>query len=179
MAVNVMLDFETLGTEPQSAVLSLGVVAFDNEKIISEWYCEFNLQDQISNGRKISASTLQWWLSQEKDAQDVFLEGTKKLSLDEFFADFLRELSVYNKKDIVVWGNGASFDISIIENIFRRHHPKGEDAFPWIYWNVMCFRTFNNLTQCKKLVQFKGTKHNALADARFQAEAVLAYWRSR
>lgn len=177
--MNLMLDFETLGTSPETIVLSLGAVLFDEKNILKEFYCEFDLQNQIDIKRTMSASTFKWWLSQDKDAQAVFKEGTVKLLIQDFFIKFNDFLNITPRNKLIAWGNGANFDVAIIEDIYRRYNSIGEDSIPWKFWNVMCYRTFNKLTDCKKLIEFKGVKHNALDDARYQVQTILAYWMAR
>jgi exodeoxyribonuclease VIII len=75
----------------------------------------------------------------------------------KLFADWL-------PKNVLVWGNGASFDNAILAQCYRA---VGMD-FPWKFWNDRCYRTLKNLVLD---VPFErtGTHHNALDDARSQA----------
>lgn len=180
----VMLDFETLGTEPNSIVISLGAVMFNRSGILGERLFEFNLDDQIKNGRKFSSSTLTWFMNQSDSARSVFKDHDFKITIGEFFKqfeEFLQEnLKKENEtlKDLKPWSNGANFDVAIIEDMYRKHHLEGEKAIPWKFWNVVCFRTFKMLTKCDLLVaRPKGSHHNALEDAKHQANCVLAHWK--
>ena len=67
--------------------------------------------------------------------------------------------------DTLVWGNGADFDLVILENYFRR---MGWDQMPWSYKNVRCYRTLKNLVPD---IPFKntGVAHSAEDDAAYQA----------
>ena len=181
-----MFDFETLGNGTDTMVLSLGAVAYNKTGIISKTLFEFEMLDQVKGGRTFTASTLQWWMRQSEQARAVFQPNDFKLDIDDFFPR-LEHWSMEAMKTVgegwdqyKPWGNGANFDISILEDIYRRHHPKRDEGVPWKFWNVMCYRTFNVLTDCKRLVgRPHGTYHSALDDALFQTNTVLAYWRAQ
>ncbi len=68
-----------------------------------------------------------------------------------------------------IWGNGASFDNTILEECFRRTALE----MPWGYYNDRCYRTLKNLAPNVKLERL-GTFHNALDDARSQAAHAVA-----
>lgn len=184
--MHLMLDFETLGTSGDTIVLSLGAVCFNRDGIVGENLFEFDLFDQVQSKRSFTASTMEWWMTKaDADARKVFEHNDFKLKIPEFFRGF-EELCDQNlnkcqekRDELKVWGNGANFDVVLIEDLYRRHHPRMEHAIPWKYWNVWCYRTFNNLTKCKDLIRLAGTKHNALDDARFQANTILAYWKQQ
>lgn len=172
--MNVMFDFETLATTPRAVVLSLGVVLFDDKKIVAKKYFKFDVQAQIKDGREVSANTLLWWENQSPEARQVLEELSDDLQL----VDFCRELEAWFHENgvkagsLAPWGNGAAFDIPIADSLFL---DCGLDI-PWKFWNVQCYRTFSKLTKCKDLATRTGTHHNALDDAIYQTECVLAFW---
>lgn len=167
--MNLMIDLETLGTDSNTVVLSIGAVLFDNQSIHSSFYSLVNPQEQLDKGRSITWSTLQWWLSQGESAKDVFLstkEPVKDTLLD--FVDFIKKARL----DVSPWGNGATFDISIMEDLFI----KNGISVPWSFKNVRDLRTFKNT--CKDLgihenTPFIGVAHNAVDDATNQANYVI------
>lgn len=178
---HLMLDFETLGTAFNTAVVSLGGCVFNKEGIHTKRLWTFELDSQIKAGRSITGSTLCWWMKQSDSARSVFNDKAKKFTLAEFVTDFesfiddsLKQLNE-GRDELKPWGNGANFDPVIIEDIIR--NVKGRDDIPWKFWNVWCFRTFDNLTKCKSLHKRVGVHHNAMDDAVYQAECVLAYWK--
>lgn len=177
-----MLDFETLGTQFDTIVVSLGAVAFNKEGIKNEMLFEFDIPSQQKIGRSWDASTLAWWSKQGDGAKKVFEDSEFKITIAEFlpmFEKFIDEscAKVGEKRDeLKPWGNGANFDVVICEDLFRRHHSKGPASIPWKFYNVVCFRTFNMLTGAKDLLKRHGVHHNALDDARYQAQCVLKYW---
>lgn len=179
----LMLDFETLGTAADTIVVSLGAVAFNKERIVLEKLYIFEITEQIKGGRTFSEGTLQWWMQPSRaEARKVFYAPeVPHMKMSDFFPDFESFIDealfeVHESRDSLrPIGNGANFDVSLIENIFRTLHPKGETAIPWKFWNVWCFRTLNHVFNLYKLVaRPHGTYHNALDDARYQAHCFMA-----
>jgi len=179
--MNCMIDFETLGNTQDSIVVSLGACLFNNEGIHSKFLCYFDIGEQQKLGRTFTASTLAWWFKQSEAARAVFWDGKKKkLLMAEFFGEFewfidegLNEAGE-GRDELKMWGNGADFDNSILRHMYFEHHPVGENAVPWKFWNGRCFRMFNTMTNVKKKMKMKGAAHNALDDAIYQAECVIA-----
>lgn len=64
-----------------------------------------------------------------------------------------------------IWSNGASFDIPILANAFR----KAGMNVPWKFWNERCFRTVKSIYSDIKSPVTE-TAHNALDDAMNQLQ---------
>ena len=156
---NIMVDIETLGTGANSVILSIGAVAFNNEGITSEFYRVVDLQSCMNAGLEIDASTLLWWMNQSDDARKLFNSTAR-----EILPVALSKFSGWLPQNACIWGNGASFDNTILANAFD----KAGVALPWKYWNDRCYRTVKNLYPNIKLERV-GTYHNALDDAKSQA----------
>lgn len=163
----VMIDIETLGTTPDSVILSVGV--YDGEH---SWYHTIDLQSCLDAGLKISGSTFEWWMHQSAEARTQLVKGADTLtlkgaliSIDEFFSTHLHG-------DTEIWCCGAAFDVPILENAFRAVCV----SVPWKFYMVRCYRTYRELM--KQLVpEFRmpsrvGTFHNALDDAKYQYDAM-------
>jgi DNA polymerase III epsilon subunit-like protein len=75
MSEHVMIDLETLGTEPNSVILSLGAVKFDRNKIYEDdgLYLQMRWQDQLDSGGIVTEGTIRFWLGQPRAARDVIL----------------------------------------------------------------------------------------------------------
>lgn len=185
--MHCMLDFETLGSGADTIVVSLGAVMFNKSGIHGEKLFLFDIHSQQVAGRSFTASTLEWWMRQSDAARDVFNPEKSpgpRLTLSQFFTEIESfwtaslEGAGENMDQLKPWGNGANFDISILEDIYRRHHEKRDQGIPWKFWNVYCFRTFNALTDAKRyLARPHGTHHSALDDARYQAQCVINFWK--
>lgn len=161
-AVNLMIDLETLGTNPDAPVISIGAVFFDKKELKEEFYATIDVKEQIALGRKVTGDTLQWWMSQDDAAKNVFKEDARDVTT------VLIEFIAFCKTHVPrAWGNGSTFDISIMEDIFRQY----DLTIPWQYFNVRDFRTFKQLF--RKKLERAGTHHNALDDAKYQANYII------
>jgi 3' exoribonuclease, RNase T-like len=171
--MDIMIDLETLGTTSECVVVSLGAAAFniETQKIESTFHMILELQDQLDRGRKIQADTLKFWFRQEDAAKKIFHEMAKQPTMVlNTFANWIKTVAP-NSKELKVWGNGSSFDISIMESMYQTYNIKT----PWPYNGVMDLRTFRRFCANNDKIQNMGTKHNALDDATSQAEFVMKY----
>lgn len=163
--MNIMVDFETLSADTRlPALLSCGVVIFSDTKIIEEHYFPIDLDSCIRMGANISADTISWWMKQSDEARKVFSE--KGQHIDHFLKAILSLFSL-NDKNIKPWGNGSIFDIVILENYLKASNYD----IPWKYYNVRDTRTLFDAADFVP-PKFVG-KHNALEDARAQANNVI------
>lgn len=165
---HVMIDLETMGTRPDSAIVSVGAVRFDprlGQISKRTFYRELDWEEQ---GRKIDPDTQSWWIKQSNEAQ-LALYGIEELS------DALVELADYLPKDAKVWGNGPTFDITMLENAYMQHNI----SIPWRFWNIRDCRTMKDLFEWERGGFGKNAahvKHNALDDALAQAADINRMW---
>jgi len=174
---HVMIDLETMGTIPGSCIVSIGAVLFDPRYgIITKetFYAELDYADQQDDGLIIDESTLAWWEDQSPRAREALL------GLDDL-KDSLKDLSKWLPKDAKVWGNGATFDISILEHCYRLY----KLPIPWKFWNVRDCRTVKEMFESTRggLGTAMGSgrdknniAHNALHDAIHQAQYINKMW---
>ena len=167
------IDLETLGTRYNAAILSIGVQQFDIDsgKLGETFYREIDIDSAIKAG-KVTGSTLAWWALQGEVAKRVFGDKNKtalSVALDEL-CTWMKKLSANPK----VWGNGPSFDISILEHAYD-HGAVGQKE-PWRYTNIRDMRTI--MDYCLVKPKREGTHHNALDDAKYQAQCIAAAHRT-
>lgn len=196
---DLMLDLETLGTEADSMVLSIGAVLFnkDTGKFAKEHFHAGLLVD--FQGGSIKTSTIEWWLGMEQAARDAIRAQLKQarepyLVLNAFKDWIIETLAaggprIGGEKQadyLEVWGNGASFDQPILRRLARDSNVE----LPWKFWNERCFRTLRSIavprTGAKKgklelpadMVAALGplTDHNAAHDALKQAAELCVIW---
>ena len=162
--MHLMIDFETLDTKSTAVVLSVGVVAFNKDGIHDKFGFNLNPQEQIDTGRTISFDTLQWWLKQNTEAIKAAFFPKKNYSISEYQV-CLSEFCTKNKI-IECWSQGANFDLPMNDSLLGKRNPLK-------FWNARDTRTYYKaigLTLPKR----EGTHHNALDDAVYQAECVIA-----
>lgn len=164
-----MTDLETLGTTPQTPVVSLGAVFFDiqTKTLGPTFYMVMDIAEQIERGRKPTGDTLKWWFQQADAAKRVFSEAAKPVPV--VLATFAQWYKANNSKGAYVWGNGSTFDISILEDMFRDY----KIPLPWGYNKAMDLRTYKRFVAGGEQVKKSGVNHNALDDAISQAQYVL------
>lgn len=162
---HVMLDLETMSTRPDAAILAIGAVKFDLTGLKDEFYEVVSLKSSMDLGLRIEAHSILWWMQQDDEARNAFKRPVVSLplalsSFDGFFTI---------GRDPVIWGNGSDFDNVILANAYRVINKNP----PWDYRNNRCYRSARNAYP-NVLRQDKGTKHNALDDARNQARHLLS-----
>lgn len=169
-----MVDIETLGKTNKAPVMSLGAVLFNNTGMYDRFYIRFDVEGQIdSNIRRTDGSTIKWWMSQEGAAQKVFSEQAvdTKVALQQFITFYKELLLKYDlqEKDLKVWGNGPTFDMTIMESLFEDYGLKA----PWYFRGIRDLRTFKEFVYDGSQTERVGTHHNALDDAEYQAQVVI------
>lgn len=168
--VDVMVDLETTGRGAGCGILSIGACTFNTHRTFSVNISRLSCLDL---GLREDHDTLNWWDKQSKEVYDAAFNGTTSLikALGDF-SDWLRSLGVSGNK-IFVWGNGAKFDLGILEAAYTSCRIE----YPIHYKNERCYRTLKNLYFDIKPEKFKGDKHNPLHDALNQAEHASAILR--
>lgn len=170
--MDLMIDLETLGTKPQSPIISIGAVFFDIERgmLGNTFYMALKIKDQLEKGRKIDADTLQWWFEQSDAAKKVFHEKAQPTAtVLNTFTQWVKTNKGTSK--VYPWGNGSTFDISLMEDIFNQY----EIGCPWGFNTIMDLRTFRRFIAKGAPVYNGGTAHNALDDAIAQANYVICH----
>lgn len=160
---NIMLDLETLGTEPGCAILSIGAALFGKGSLHDGFYIRISLKSSQDYGLTIDADTLEWWTRQP---HKVFAEAmTGGNSLDAAMFQFRKWIeNLHLPPNWTIWSNGASFDAPVLEAAFRKLRMQP----PWTHLQERCFRTLRALDPNEPKVE-PAIKHHALEDAKAQA----------
>lgn len=179
--VHVMVDLETMGKKHNAPIVALGAVVFDpaTGSIGETFYKLVCLESSVNWGAVIDPSTVIWWLKQSSEARSAIVNDDAIPLQDALlqFREFVSDNVAGGSKKAQVWGNGASFDNSIL----RSSYDCIAEDYPWEYWNDRDVRTMVELGQAisfdpKTTIPFEGSRHNALADAIHQARYVSAIW---
>lgn len=170
-----MLDLETWGTAPGSAIRSIGMVMFDprNAGFGAEFYCNVDLKSQMLVPLKQDPSTVKWWDQQGKDAQGAFDNPDyPQLTIE----DAMAEANAWFKRQKAqqVWSQGSNFDSVLLDVINDRIGRKS----PWRFYNTRDTRTCYAMAGFdSKSVPRQGTYHNALDDSKHQVRCVYGAYR--
>ncbi|ENF3169192.1 3'-5' exoribonuclease [Escherichia coli] len=173
---HLMIDLETMGKKSNAPIVVIGAVFFDpqNGEIGPTFYIVISLVDAMDTGAVPDGSTIEWWLAQSSEARSAILVDQVKL-VDALiqFREFINEYS--DEKFVQVWGNGATFDNTILRTSYERLNI----PCPWRYYNDRDVRTIVELGKtigfdARTVIPFEGVRHHALDDARHQAKYVTA-----
>jgi DNA polymerase III epsilon subunit-like protein len=108
--MDVMLDFETMGNGPTSAVVQIGMVKFviGTGEVAGEFLCNVDLTDELARGFDVTGSTIEWWMGQAAKGADTW---SNKDGLDSLRA--FNRANDFMKGAKRVWSH-ASFDAPIM-----------------------------------------------------------------
>ena len=176
---HIMLDLETMGTKPGSAITQIGAVDFDLEGGMGEGFSvNISLRSCGEHGMTFDPDTIGWWMKQEEAARRAVFEGAKydlKRGL-QTFAKYVRDV-----EGQFMWGNGAGFDNVLLACAYD----KIALDRPWKFWDDRDMRTVVSLAKMMGIdVPWErvGVAHVALDDAKTQAlyvQRVLKEMRER
>ena len=185
--IDIMIDLETMGNKPGSVITSIGAVMFDPDEKVENvealrrdsFEAHIDISDSLEYDFKVNGSTIVWWLGQSEEARNRLVKGQKAESV--LVVKALNKLSGWisshasSFKNVRVWGNGANFDITLLEC----YYDKLGLEIPWAYNGVRCYRTLVNSPLYGNAVLAKATiekkfgnqlvAHDAVDDAIFQA----------
>jgi hypothetical protein len=166
--MELSVDIETLGRDPGSAVVSIGAIAFSEEKIPvdgTQFEVRVSLIDCIAVGLDVDRATAQWW-AQKRAAREA-LETTDTAPLGvaaavEALRDYVQAHCVEKPR---VWMKGPDFD-----GVLLKAMAKAVGAtLPWPYYMSRCVRTICDDVPEPERVQETDVAHSALDDAIHQA----------
>jgi DNA polymerase III epsilon subunit-like protein len=168
---HTMIDLETLGTSPGCVILSIGAVFFDKRLGLGdEFYTVVNTESCLAHKLHVLQSTVDWWAGQSEEAKTVLALADAKGSAPLPAA--LEELNKFILKGTGtrIWGNGADFDNAILSAAYYNTGVKPA----WQPYNGRCYRTIKNLYPGQRMGKKRqGTHHNALDDAKSQADHLI------
>lgn len=163
------IDMETLSTEHNAALLSIGAVIHDfgTGQQIDTFYANITPESSIAAGLDVSESTKAWWDKQGQAAQDVL--SVDQRPLRDVLVDFTKWLAGHGVQYAI--GNGPRADNQWLESACKAVGMQS----PIKYWGDLDMRTLTFIgTHILGLDHwhntFKGVKHNALHDAINEAE---------
>lgn len=173
---HVSIDLETLGKGHDAAITQLGWCDFDpdNMEIGDPKALLISPREGV-----IDPSTVAWWLTQSDAARKTMVAAIEHGGLlAPALLSFGRHLETLGD-EVCVWGNGATFDITILESAYNRCTLTP----PWAFYNVRDMRTIVHLAQDLRgfngaSVVRAGVHHDAAADAAHQARVITAAWQA-
>jgi exodeoxyribonuclease VIII len=158
-----MVDLETLSTNLNAAILTLGAVIFDPfiDAPMQELYLRITLEDQEELGSEINNDTIEWWSKQQPEIIEEAFGEENRVSFQEAMSRFHKFAWNCDK----FWSHGATYDLIILQLAFKQLNI----TYPWSYYDMRDTRTLFDLADPEMP---QAQKHNALEDAKRQAIGV-------
>lgn len=175
--MDVMLDIETLGTEPGCVVLAIGAVVFDpvNKDAKMASFCRnISLLDQLFRGLVIDPQALEWWKAQTDEAKARLIDDENLTTLALALGNLKAWLGSHAKQPgdtLMVWAKSPDFDCAILEHCAKCCGLE----MPWTYRNKRDVRTATYMADLagNPVPPYNvGVSHSALDDCYTQIKAV-------
>lgn len=170
---HLMVDLETLGTNTNSVVLSIGAVCFNIEDgTLGNELEMFPIVENQKNRQK-DWSAIKFWFNQldlvrkqQSDAIRLHNLPDCLLIFDKFCKENLTE-------SFKVWGNG--FDIPLLNQAYNDYNM----TTPWSYKHIFDTRTLVWLSKIstKKYSDDNDQEHNSISDCKYQIRFVVDAFR--
>lgn len=168
----IMLDIETLGTAPGSAILSISAVEFNKEgETGEEFHYDITLESCEEVGLEVDTGTILWWMKQSNEARAQFTDDRKRIVIGEALNRLnqwvaLRKAQGFEK----VFAKDPDFDCNLIEDACK----KVGYPFPFKYTEKIAIRTLSWLRpEFEAAEKFTGVKHNGIDDCKHQIKYVV------
>jgi exodeoxyribonuclease VIII len=157
---DLMIDIEGLGTGPDTTILTIAAQSFDplgagyHER---HYYARITLESQ--ENRSIQQDTIDWWASQPDVAREEAFAETGRIPLYQA----LDELAKFIWQSKLIWANGPTYDMNIIEHAYKSYNK----PLPWKFFVVRDARTVYSLWPD---LPKPPTSHHALEDCKRQID---------
>ncbi|CAL9980353.1 exonuclease [Vibrio phage D69] len=174
---DVVVDIETMGTEEDAVIVSIGAVVFNRADAPGTYIDEFEVKIDVTTqpGRSCDPGTALWWMkaSMSDARQAAFFKDRHKqvrlgLALKQL-EDFMKK---YDLEEC--WGNAPDFDMRILQHAYRQHKVE----FPMPFWKWSDIRTIEKFFYGENTRKpgganwLGGTAHDALDDCYMEANVI-------
>ena len=170
--VHVVIDLETMGTQPGCAVVAIGAVVVDPHNTDSPMDNTFSehitLESNVAHGLRLEPDTVRWWLDQSDTARASVIGASASLQSALIrFDDFLNDACGGDRYRLRIWGYGSDFDNAVLAAAYRA---VGFDV-GWPYWANRCLCTLLATHPVERVKP--EVPHIALNDAIAQARTLV------
>lgn len=159
---DIVLDLETFGVGPDSAVVSIGAVVVGGDPF-HDFYAVIDAPSGV-----IEAGSVAWWLDQSDAVRTGAKSGQPEAAVLSMFAAWLVDKRPNNVDAIRLWGS-EDFDTVILGRAYDRAGIKR----PWHYQEPRGLRTVLDLAGVDEdAIPWDGIEHIAIDCARHAATAL-------
>jgi DNA polymerase III epsilon subunit-like protein len=161
---DVMLDLETLGTRNDALIIQIGACYFDRYTgEIGQTFSANVMPNGTIDRFSVDYETIAWWFGQTNEARAKVMGSPEKMEVALLtLRNFLRM-----EPEVFIWSH-ATFDMPILQNAFNEL----QIHFPVPFRNARDIRTLMDFAEHSSATPREGTHHNALDDAKYQAQYV-------
>jgi hypothetical protein len=177
MALDFMVDLETMGNGPDAAIVQIGCVVFDRDsgEVFDEFLVNVDLTSEINAGFRMDASTVGWWMDQTAKGKNTW-HGKTSYPTKDAFTLFIKFVQKYKEVKSIMWSH-STFDAPILTYHFRMLAI--QNPIRYAFW--LDLRTISMLGQgvasIPKEVRPDDT-HDALADCYYQVKWLVKCWKA-
>ncbi|CAM0107254.1 exonuclease [Vibrio phage 234P10] len=174
-----VVDEETMSTEPNAAIISIGATMIDDLEAVDRFYVNVDLPSCLAVGLHESESTRNWWKQQSAEAFNATQTNCVPIQTAlQMWSDWI---GTHGGKSVRLMGNGPCADNMWLNSAYKAcnaANPAIGLNNPVPFWNDICHRTLNWvggkwLGVTKEDVLFKGVKHHAGDDAEHEAQHAI------
>ena len=166
MYPDLMIDLETLGTDPNGLIVQIGACYFDryNGKVGPTFCKNIDIQSGIDEGFTMTGSTIEWWLTQSPEAQKSIMAEPKVNVVDAMLA-----FNNFAQPAKAIWSH-ATFDFVLVSYHLSKLGIRPKFGF----WTARDLRTIIDLAKVDvRNIKREGLHHNALDDCIAQVKQVV------
>ena len=156
---HIFLDLETLALGSRPAIVQIGLVVFNAERVIKEcnWYVGYT--EDIRAGGEVSEDTKRWWAEPGRDQTPLLTTERVRPGA----AVYRAVTDAAARCPVGWWANGIDF--VWLESMWTRHHPP-DMLFPVPYNLRFDMRTLRKTVgRGIEVERDPATMHDALQDA--------------
>lgn len=103
-----VIDEESLSTEPNAALYSIGATMVKDPDIVDRFYVNIDPQSCLDVGLHVSESTSKWWSEQSLEARSALL--TDRVPLRQALQMWSDWIAKHGGKSVRLMGNGPRAD---------------------------------------------------------------------
>lgn len=171
MVFDIVVDIETLGTDPnKSPIIQIAAVVVADTSINDN--LRYDMCSEELDFKNVSERTLKWWLEENSLLlSDILRRGrgnTEKMVVTGFveFLTFIQGMG-----EVHLWGKGPEFDNAFLKAKCEKYGLK----WPLSFRQDRCIRTVEQFHYELGLEElpFEGYKHDAISDAVDEARMLV------